>query len=77
MGEDVARAGNPIRVGFVIVALAGLAYVFGTVLPTIAAAQQHATTPDFTTDNASAWLMMGDELPPPPSGPGPVTFDKR
>jgi hypothetical protein len=28
-------------------------------------------------DNASAWLMVGDELLPPPSGPGPVTFDKR
>jgi hypothetical protein len=40
MCEDVARAGNPNRVGFVIVALAGLAYVFGIVLPTVAAAQQ-------------------------------------
>jgi hypothetical protein len=77
MCQDVARADNPIRVGFVIIALASLAYVFGTVLPTIAAAQQHATTPDFTMDNASAWLMVGDELLPPPSGPGPVTFDKR
>jgi hypothetical protein len=77
MCEDVARADNPIRVGFVIIALASLACVFGTVLPTIAAAQQDATTPDFTMDNASAWLMVGDELLPPPSGPGPVTFDKR
>jgi hypothetical protein len=44
-------------------------------LPTIAAAQQRA--PDFTSDSASAWLVAGDELLPPPSGPGQVTFDKR
>ncbi len=75
MPEDLPRAANPMRV--VIVALASLACVFGTVLPTITAAQQHATTPDFTLDNASAWLMVGDELLPPASGPGPVTFDKR
>jgi hypothetical protein len=58
MCEDVARADNPSRVGFVIIALASLAYALGTVLPTIAAAQQHATTPNFTMDNASAWLMV-------------------
>jgi hypothetical protein len=43
----------------------------------IAAAQQRATVPDFTIDNKSPWLMVGDELLPPPSGPAPVTFDKR
>jgi hypothetical protein len=75
MPEDLTRAANPMRI--VIVALASLACVFGTVLPTITAARQHATTPDFTLDNASAWLMVGDELLPPASGPGPVTFDKR
>jgi hypothetical protein len=59
----------------VIIALASFACVFGTVLPTIAAAQQRA--PDFTSDTASAWLMAGDELQLPSSGPGQVTFDKR
>jgi hypothetical protein len=43
----------------------------------IGAAQQRAAVPDFTIDNKSAWFMAGDELLPPPSGPGPVTFDKR
>jgi hypothetical protein len=42
-----------------------------------AAAQQKAAIPDFTQDSNSAWLMIGDELLPPPNGPGPVTFDKR
>ena len=41
------------------------------------AAQQKAAVPDFTLDRDGAWLMVGDELLPPPSGPGPITFDKR
>jgi hypothetical protein len=73
MSEDLTRAGNAFRVPFVVVALAGL----GTVSPMIGAAQQRAAVPDFTIDNKSAWLMVGDELLPPSSGPGPVTFDKR
>jgi hypothetical protein len=46
-------------------------------LPAPAAAQRNAAVPDFTVDDKSAWLMVGDELLPPPSGPGPITFDKR
>jgi hypothetical protein len=46
-------------------------------LPAPAVAQQKAAVPDFTVDDKSAWLMVGDELLPPPSGPGPITFDKR
>ena len=46
-------------------------------LPTPAVAQQKAAVPDFTVDDKSAWPMVGDELLPPPSGPGPITFDKR
>src|SRR5262244_2579983 len=37
----------------------------------------NASVPDFAIDSKSAWLMVGDEFLPPPSGPGPVTFDKR
>jgi hypothetical protein len=77
MSEHTAGVDNLVQVPFVIVALASLAYVFATVLTTIAAAQQPAAMPDFSMDNASAWLTVGDELLPPPSGPGPVTFDKR
>jgi hypothetical protein len=46
-------------------------------LPAPAVAQQKAAVPDFTVDDKSAWPMVGDELLPPPSGPGPITFDKR
>ena len=51
---------------------AGAAFWFAPV-----AAQQKAAVPDFTLDRDGAWLMVGDELLPPPSGPGPITFDKR
>src|ERR687888_1200529 len=33
--------------------------------------------PDLAGGNATAWFVFNDEFQPPPSGPGPVTFDKR
>jgi hypothetical protein len=42
-----------------------------------ASAQQKEKIPDFSLDSKSAWLMISDNLLPPDSGPGPVTFDKR
>jgi hypothetical protein len=60
-----------------IVALAGFLCALGAGWPSAAAAQEGAAPPDFTIDSKSAWLMVGDDLLPPPSGPGPVTFDKR
>jgi hypothetical protein len=39
--------------------------------------QQQEKIPDFSLDSKSAWLMISDNLLPPDSGPGPVTFDKR
>jgi hypothetical protein len=38
---------------------------------------EDATVPDFFVNGGTGWLPVGDELLPPPSGPGPVTFDKR
>jgi len=38
---------------------------------------EDATVPDFFVDGETGWRPVGDELLPPPSGPGPVTFDKR
>jgi hypothetical protein len=32
--------------------------------------------PDFAPDSLTSWLPVGDDYLPPPSGPGPVTFDK-
>jgi hypothetical protein len=56
---------------------AALACIAGVPALGSALAQQKAAIPDFNLDNKSAWLMINDELQPPPSGPGPVTFDKR
>jgi hypothetical protein len=42
-----------------------------------AEAEPKAAVPNFGLDSTSGWLPVGDELLPPPSGPGPVTFDKR
>jgi hypothetical protein len=57
----------------------------GAVLASVAAAtwlgptlaQQQEKIPDFSLDSKSAWLMISDNLLPPDSGSGPVTFDKR
>jgi len=31
--------------------------------------------PDFAPDSSTAWIALGQELMPPPSGPGPITTD--
>ena len=51
-------------------ALTGVVCAGTTPWPAAAAAQQHGSVPDFSIDDKSAWLMVGDELLPPPSGPG-------
>src|SRR5436309_13542715 len=33
--------------------------------------------PDLAGGNSTAWFVFNDEFQPPPSGPGPVTFDKN
>ena len=40
-------------------------------------AQQNAGMPNLTMKAGQAWMEMGDELLPPPSGAGPVTNDPR
>ena len=77
MSENPTCAGSRSGSPFVVAALASLVCVFGPAWPKTVAAQQSVPVPDFTIDSKSAWLMVGDELLPPPSGPGPVTFDKR
>src|ERR1700741_1917773 len=42
-----------------------------------AAAAQEPPVPDFNINADAGWLPLGDDFLPPPSGPGPVTFDKR
>jgi hypothetical protein len=78
MSEDPCVGGSRRIVDpLAVAALAGFACLLGTVWPNTVSGQRSAMVPDFTVDNKSAWLMVGDELLPPPSGPGPVTFDKR
>jgi hypothetical protein len=55
-----------------ILALMAAATLIGS-----ASAQQKEKIPDFSLDSKSAWLTISDNLLPPESGPGPVTFDKR
>jgi hypothetical protein len=50
--------------------------VFG-LAPALAQEKAKQNIPDFNMAQGSAWLMIGDELLAPPSGPGPITNDKR
>jgi len=43
--------------------------------PPLACAQQ--ASPNLSVDGETGWRPVGDDFLPPPSGPGPVTFDKR
>src|SRR5215212_4586637 len=45
--------------------------------PKKAAAAPAAPIPKFAPDSATGWLAAGTEFIAPPSGPAPVTFDKR
>ena len=57
--------------------LAVLAGICAATMTAPAPALAQAQVPDFTVNSDTAWLMVGDELLAPPSGPGPVTNDKR
>jgi hypothetical protein len=59
------------------IAFAALALIAAGTRLGSAVAQQKERIPDFSLDGKSAWLMISDNLLPPESGPGPVTFDKR
>ena len=56
-------------------ALAGLLGAPAALWPP-AAAQQSAA-PNLYVDSNTGWLPVGDDFLPPPSGPGPITFDQR
>jgi hypothetical protein len=57
-------------------ALAGLVTSTALWSPS-AAAQPNVAAPNLYVDSETGWLPVGDDFLPPPSGPGPVTFDKR
>jgi hypothetical protein len=58
-------------------ALAGLLGACAILWPPPAAAQPSVAVPNLYIDSDSGWLPVGDDFLPPPSGPGPVTFDKH
>jgi hypothetical protein len=77
MSADPSVDGRRTSARFAVAMLASLVCGFGAVWPKTVAAQQSVPVPDFSIDGESAWLVMSDDFLPPPSGPGPVTFDKR
>jgi hypothetical protein len=46
-------------------------------LPAFGAGATNQNVPDLGMTSQSGWMEVGDELLPPPSGPGPVTNDAR
>jgi hypothetical protein len=57
--------------------LAGLVGAAAGLWPALGGAEPNAAVPDFYVNRDTGWLPAGDDFLPPPSGPGPVTFDKR
>jgi hypothetical protein len=53
-----------------------LAFASAALWPAPAGAEPNSV-PDFFVNRDTGWLPVGDDFLPPPSGPGPVTFDKR
>jgi hypothetical protein len=56
---------------------AGVFCLAGAAWPAASSGEPSGQISDFSGNGDIAWLVVGDELLPPPSGPGPVTFDKR
>jgi hypothetical protein len=56
--------------------VAGLACGLTALWPAPAGAEPKAV-PDLYVNRDTGWLPVGDDFLPPPSGPGPVTFDQR
>jgi hypothetical protein len=77
MSEDMSSDGTRMSGWLVAAMLASFVCDFGAVWPKPVAAQPSVPVPDFSIDGESTWLVMSDDFLPPPSGPGPVTFDKR
>jgi hypothetical protein len=57
--------------------IAALLICAAALWPAAAGAQSGAAVPDLFVNSDTGWLPVGDDFLPPPSGPGPVTFDKR
>jgi hypothetical protein len=75
------RFGSSARAGIIApragAILAALLCACAALWAAPAGAEPNGPVPDFAPDRETGWLPVGDDLLPPPSGPGPVTFDKR
>jgi hypothetical protein len=65
-----SKSASPMACALTVVACAAVA------LWRAPAAAEPKAVPDFYVDTETGWLPVGDDFLPPPSGPGPVTFDK-
>lgn len=54
-----------------------MACTAGALAPPADAAEGGVGVPDLYGSSDTGWLPVGDDLLPPPSGAGPVSFDKR
>src|SRR5882672_7748321 len=68
---------NKARVAAQVAVLAGCLCASAVFWPALVAAQKTAPVPDLSGNSEMAWFVVNDEFQQPPSGPGPVTFDKR
>jgi hypothetical protein len=58
--------------------ISGLICASAVLVPALAAdGGRTNTVPDLTMKAGLSWMEIGDELLPPPSGPGPITNDPR
>ena len=77
MSDVAAAARSSIATPLAAAALGGLLCAGAALSPSAGLTEPRAPIPDFSIDAYTGWQPVGDELLPPPSGPGPVTFDKR
>ena len=70
MAYRFANGATLKRLGMLAVLLGGSALWPAT-------AQENAKIPNLVLNSDTGWMEIGDELLPPPSGPGPVTNDPR
>jgi hypothetical protein len=77
MSKFVSTTAVELAPQFAVGVVIGLVCAAAALWPAVAPAQQTTAVPDLSSSSDTAWLMVGDEFLPPPSGPGPVTFDKR
>jgi hypothetical protein len=77
MSEAVAVTRSNLNPPLAAVLLGGILCAATALYPSAGFAQANAPVPNFSIDRDTGWFPVGDDFLPPPSGPGPVTFDKR